>query len=59
MRHREVNQLKRADQQELLQREKAQWREFKTRAIRKLQHEDSVKRDVDMNLKLLATRASP
>lgn len=59
MRHREVTQLKRADQQELLQREKAHWRDFKTKIARKLQHDDSVKRDVEMNLRLLATKASP
>ena len=59
MRHREVTQLKRADQQELLQREKAQWRDFKARVTRKLQHDESVKRDVEMNLRLLATKASP
>ncbi len=59
MRHKEVTQLKRIDQQDILHREKAFMKDFKLRVVQKLQHDESVRRDVQLNLKLLTGKASP
>lgn len=53
LRHREVNSLKRMDQQELIQREQAMMKEFKNRIARKIHQTDSIKNDIQLNLKLM------
>ena len=53
LRHREVNSLKRMDQQELIQREQAMMKEFKNRIARKIHQTDNIKNDIQLNLKLM------
>jgi hypothetical protein len=58
MKHREVNNLRRADHQEVLSKEHAYMNEFKIRVARKLHNIDLAKRDIEHNKRILQA-ASP